>query len=397
MTRFPALAHPEFRRYFIGQSIALVGGFAYNVALSWLAYRLTGSTLVLGVVGFATLGPAMVVSPVAGLFADRYPRRRLLLILLSGVALQGLAMAVLTATGNIDAGLLIAFALLRGILFACEIPVRHAFLAVLVPDRDALPNAVALHSSALNTARFIGPAIGGVLIATVGEAACFLLHPIALLAPLWQIWRIRAPERVRDGIGQSFLRQYADGWRYAFSDPPIARMLAAVFVLGFAVGPYTFLMPAVVAELYGIRPDLVGLFLSSAGIGAATAALGLAARRGTHRLASIAVGGNVAAGVGLLVFSLSSWMPLSIAGMLLVGFGTVAQAASTNMSIQKRVDDERRGRVMAIYTAMFLGATPIGSLTFGKAGQWIGAADVLTVGAVLALSGAAVTVYRMRD
>jgi MFS family permease len=389
MKRFPALAQPEFRRYFIGQSIALVGGFAYNVALSWLAYRLTGSTLVLGIVGFATLAPAMVISPVAGLFADRYPRRNLLLILLSGVALQGVAMAVLTATGTIDTTLLIGFALLRGILFSCEIPIRHAFLAELVPDREMLPNAVALHSSALNSARFIGPAIGGALIVTIGEAACFLLHSVVLIAPLYQIWRIRVPGRIRTAVGQSFARQYVDGWRYAFSDPPIARMLAAVFVLGFAIGPYTFLMPAVVSELYGARPDLVGLFLSCAGLGAATAAFSLAARRRTHRLDSIALGGNVGAGLGLLAFSLSGWLPLSIAGMALVGFGTIAQAASTNMAIQKSVDDDRRSRVMAIYTAMFLGATPIGSLAFGKLGHWIGAANGLTVGAALALIGAA--------
>jgi MFS family permease len=396
MTRFPALAHRQFRRYFIGQSIALVGGFAYNVALSWLAYRLTGSTLVLGVVGFATLAPAMVVSPIAGLFADRFPRRALLLLLLSGVALQGIAMAVLTVTDTIDTPLLIAMALLRGILFSCEIPVRHAFLADLVPDREALPNAVALHSSALNIARFLGPAIGGALIAVSGEAACFLLHPVALIAPLWQIWRIRTPARVRRATGQSFARQYADGWRFAFADPQVARMLAAVFVLGFAVGPYTFLMPAAVAELHGARPELVGLFLSCAGIGAAGAALGLAARRGTHRLSAIAFGGNLAAGVGLLAFSLSPSMAVSVGGMILVGFGTVAQAASTNMSIQKRVDDERRGRVMSIYTAMFLGATPIGSLAFGKLGHWIGATNVLTVGAVIAIAGALATGQRMR-
>jgi MFS family permease len=396
MKRFPALAHRQFRRYFIGQSIALVGGFAYNVALSWLAYRLTGSTLVLGIVGFATLAPALVVSPIAGLVADRFPRRLLLLILLSAVAVQGLAMAALTFAEAIEPWLLIALALLRGVLFSCEIPVRHAFIAELVPDRDALPNAIALHSSALNTARFIGPALGGALIATAGEAACFLLHPVALIASLLQIWRIRTPDPVRAPVGQSFVREYLEGWRHAFADPVIARLLAGVFVLGFATGPYTFLMPAVVAELHGARPELVGFFLSGAGIGAALAAYGLALRRGTHRLPAIALAGNVAAGAGLLAFSLSRSVPLGIAAMALVGFGTIAQAASTNMSIQQRVDDARRGRVIAIYTAMFLGATPIGSLAFGQLGQWIGATNVLTVGAVIALAGAAATPLRMR-
>jgi predicted MFS family arabinose efflux permease len=155
-------------------------------------------------------------------------------------------------------------------------------------------------------------------------------------------------------------------------------------------------VPAVVSEIYGARPELVGLFVSSAGVGAAAAAFALAARRRTHRLSAIALGGNVGAGVGLLAFSLSGWMPLSVAGMVLVGFGTIAQASSTNMSIQKHVDDDRRGRVMAIYTAMFLGATPIGSLAFGKLGHWIGAANVLTVGALLALLGAAASASALR-
>ncbi|RPH46688.1 MAG: MFS transporter, partial [Burkholderiales bacterium] len=189
--RFPALAHREFRRYFTGQAIALVGGFAHNVAMAWLAYRLTGSVAVLGVLGFAQAAPTFFVSPIAGLLADRYPRRRMLIGLLAAVALLGLVLAALTATGWVTPTVLVAVALLRGLAFAFEIPIRNAFLADIVPERASLPNAVALHSSALNTARFIGPAIGGLLIAAVGEAACFLLHPLTLTATLVQLLRIR--------------------------------------------------------------------------------------------------------------------------------------------------------------------------------------------------------------
>ena len=191
MTRFPALEHPQFRRYFIGQSIALIGGFAYNVALAWLAFRLTGSVAVLGVVGFASLAPALIVSPFAGLLADRYPRREMLIGLLGFVAVLGIALAALTALGWMNATVLIVVAFVRGMAFAFEIPIRHAFLVDLITDRAVLPNAVALHSTALNTARFIGPAVGGLLIGWVGEAACFLLHPITLTATLIQLLRIR--------------------------------------------------------------------------------------------------------------------------------------------------------------------------------------------------------------
>jgi MFS family permease len=395
MSRFPALAEAPFRRYFLGQSIALVGGFAHNVALSWMAYRLSGSTLVLGIVGFAMLAPTLIVSPLAGLLADRYPRRRLLLIVLGAVCVQCLLLAGLAFTGWISTPGLIAIALLRGVLFAVEIPVRHAFLAELVGDRKLLPNAVALHSSALNGARFVGPAIGGLIIAAVGEAWCFLLHALTLCATLLQIWRIRSVGAPRAASGKGFLLDYVDGWRYAFGDPVIARLLLGVFVLGFAVAPYTFLMPAAVAQAFGPHPELVGWFLSAAGFGAMVAALALAVHHGSRRLQGVAVAGSAVAGAGLLAFSLSPWVGLSLAAMVCVGLGTIAQAAATNMTIQSLVNDTQRGRVMAIYTAMFLGAMPLGSLAFGQLGQAIGATRALGVGALLALAGATLGALRL--
>ena len=396
MTRFPALEHPQFRRYFIGQSIALIGGFAHNVAMAWLAFRLTGSVAVLGIVGFASLSPALIVSPFAGLLADRYPRREMLIGMLGFVALLGLALAALTALDWMNATVLIAAAFVRGVAFAVEIPIRHAFLVDLITDRAVLPNAVALHSTALNTARFIGPAVGGLLIGWVGEAACFLLHPITLTATLIQLLRIRTVPQPPRKSGGSFFGDFVEGWRYAFNDPVIARMLAGVFALGFGVGPYVHLMPAAVAELFGAHPELVGLFISSAGAGAMIAAITLAARRGSRHLQRIALAGNLSAVIGLAAFSRSSWMPLSIAGMLLVGLGVITQAVTTNMTIQKRVDDDKRGRVMAIYTAMFIGATPLGSLFFGQVGQWTGASGALLGGAILGLAGALLTAWRMR-
>lgn len=234
------------------------------------------------------------------------------------------------------------------------------------------------------------------LIGWVGEAACFLLHPITLTATLIQLLRIRTVPQPPRKSGGSFFGDFVEGWRYAFNDPVIARMLAGVFALGFGVGPYVHLMPAAVAELFGAHPELVGLFISSAGAGAMIAAITLAARRGSRHLQRIALAGNLSAVIGLAAFSRSSWMPLSIAGMLLVGLGVITQAVTTNMTIQKRVDDDKRGRVMAIYTAMFIGATPLGSLFFGQVGQWTGASGALLGGAMLGLAGALLTAWRMR-
>lgn len=394
--RFPALGHLQFKRYFIGQSIALIGGFAHSVAMSWFAFRLTGSVALLGVLGFASLSPAIVISPLAGLLADRYPRRQMLIGLLSFVSFLGILLTVLTLAGWVNATVLIGIAFLRGIAFAFEIPIRHAFLVDLIDDRAVLPNAVALHSTALNTARFIGPAIGGVMIAGFGEAACFMLHPLMLTATLVQLLRIETiPQSTARPVG-SFRAQFVEGWRYAFADAVIGRMLVGVFVLGFGIGIYANLMPAAVSELYGAHPELVGMFISAAGAGAMASAMSMAARRGSRNLSKIALGGNIAAVLGLAVFSKSGWMPLSIAGMFLVGLGIIAQAVATNMTIQKRVPDDKRGRVLAIYTAMFIGATPIGSLFYGQLGQWIGASASLFSGALLGLAGVLWTWWRMR-
>jgi hypothetical protein len=225
-----------------------------------------------------------------------------------------------------------------------------------------------------------------------------MLHPVLLMATLFQLLRIRTVEAPHPTAGTtSFMQQYLEGWRFAFSDPTITRLLLAIFLMGFAVGPYAHLMPAAVAEIYGKHPELVGFFLSAAGVGAMVAAISMAARRGSQHLSLIALGGNLAAAVGLLMFSRSSWMTASIIGMVLVGGGVIAQAIATNITIQTSVPNDKRGRVLAIYTAMFLGATPFGSLAFGQLGQSIGAGNALLAGGLIAMAGVVLTAFRMRE
>lgn len=396
--RYPALSHPEFRRYFTGQSVALIGSFAHGVGVGWLAYRLTGSVALLGVLGFVQMAPALFVSPIAGLIADRYPRRLLLLGMLSTVAILGLVMAGLTAFDLMTPTLLIVLSALRGLLFSCEVPIRHAFIGDMIRERSLLPNAVALHSTALNGARFVGPAVGGLLVGAFGEAACLALHPVTICATLWQLHRIRTPDAVIQPRSQSsFAQQFVEGWQHAFKDRVIQLMLIGVFLMGFGVGPYSALMPAAVAQLHGEHPELVGLFLSCAGGGAMTAALLLASGQGVQRLQRTALIGNFSAGIGLVLFSAGPWMPTAVLGMVMVGFGTIAQAISTNMTIQTTVHETFRARVLAIYTGLFIGAMPIGSLVFGQLGQWIGAAHALRLGAALALAGGLLTLFRMRS
>lgn len=388
MARLQALAHPNFRRYFAGQAVSLVGGFAHQVALTWLAYRLTGSAAVLGLVGFASTAPTLVVSPLAGVLADRFPRRQLVMGVLAGVVLQCLVLSLLTWLDRISAAGLIAIALIRGTLFAIEIPVRHALLGELVDDKSALPNAVALHSSALNGARFVGPAIGGALVAWGSEIWCFLLNAATLSVALWQLSRIRTRHVPKPGhAGEPVLAQLRAGFRYTFAHPLIRALLTALFVVGLTIGPYSHLMPGAVADRFEARPELVGLFLSSAGVGALAAALMLASRRSTRGVDLVTVVASACSGLGLLAFSLSSWVPLSMLGIAMVGFGNIAQAAGSNMLIQQSAEDAMRGRVMALYTVMFIGAMPLGSLAIGLLAEAIGTARALTLAAILCLAG----------
>jgi MFS family permease len=390
MSRLGALAHRNFRHYFVGQTVSLIGGFAHHVALSWLAWRLTHSAAVLGVVGFASTAPALVISPLAGVLSDRLPRKPLLMAVLSGVLVQCLLITGLMALEFLGPATLVAIALLRGVLLALEIPVRHALIAELVDDRAVLPNAVALHASALNAARFVGPAVGGALIAAAGEVWCFVLNAATLSFALWQIGRI--PTRASHGgarSGEPLGRQLQAGLRYAFEHRLIRMLLIALFAVGLTTGPYASLMPGAVAELYSARPELVGLFLSAAGMGALAAALILATRRSTRGVASMTVVASFSAAAGLLLFSLSSWVVLSILGMILVGFGNIAQAAGSSMLIQQHTEDAMRGRVMSIYTAMFVGAMPLGSLAFGLVAEHTGTARAMTCASLLCLAGAA--------
>lgn len=375
----------------------MVGGFATNVAMAWLAYRLTDSVAMLGVLGFAQLAPSLVVSPLIGLLPARWARRTLLIAVLGFVALTGLLMAALTALEWMTPGLLLVLAATRGVALAFEIPLRNALIGDLVEDRDALPSAVALHSTALNSARFVGPAIGGVLIGAFGEAACFALHPATLLAVLVQLARIRLPRaQVAGGppAGGSFLRRYVDGWRHALAEPTVGPMLVAVFALGFGVGPYTHLMPAAVAATFGAHPELVGLFLSLAGIGALTTATTIASGRLRGPFVRLARVGNAAAVAGLVLFALSGSVVPAALGMVLVGIGTNVQAMSTNITIQLTVPEHDRGRTMAIYTAMFIGSTPLGSLFFGWVGQQVGAPGALLAGAACAGAGTLLAALR---
>lgn len=385
---YPALSHRNFRLYFVGQAISLVGGFAHHVALAWLAYRISGSAAVLGLVGFASSIPTAFIAPFAGVLGDRFARKQVLMIVLTLASAQSLALAAIMAFGWENVTWIVVLAVLRGLIFACEIPVRHAFLSELVDDRKHLPNAIALHSTALNAARFVGPALGGVLIAAIGEMFCFLLNAASILVVVYMLALTRPTVAERHSTTATPWQLLKEGATYAFGSPAIRQLLFAISIVGFALAHYAQLMPAAVSELLHARPELVGTLLASAGAGSMVAAAVLASRKDVRGLARWIFGATCLSALGMTVFAFSPWPALSLVAMFVLGFGIITHAASTNMILQSIVDDDKRSRVMAIYSASFIGAAPMGALFFGFVGERIGMANALLVGSTLAALGA---------
>jgi len=374
-----ALRHRNFRRYYFGQMVSQLGSWMQSTAVLWLAYRLTGSTAVTGTIGFLALVPYIVITPLAGALADRVSRRKLLMIVLAlSVVVAGI-LSALTATHQITIFSLGLLAFLQGILNGVEVPTRHALFVQLIDDKSDLPNAIALNSININGTRLIGPAIGGLLIAGVGEALCFSLNSISYLAVLAQLLRIRPNESQTKGHGGSLLGDLLAGWRFGLSHPVIRPLVFMAGAIAFSIAPYTVLMPAMSVGTFGKGAELNGIFISCVGLGALIGAVILARRPNVRGLTGWLLILAIAAATGVIGFSFSHWEWLSFACMALTGLGLMGTSASINTIIQSIVDEHMRGRAISIYSTFFIGATPLGHLTAGWLAQHIGAPRTFTV------------------
>ena len=301
-----ALASPNFRLYYAGQAVSMIGTWVQSLALMWLAYGLSGSTFFTGLVGFLNSAPYLVLSPFAGVLGDRLDRRRILLTVLSLLFLQSLALAVLSGTGHLTMSQLAALALFAGVANSFETPTRQSFFVQLLDNRDDLPNAIALNSVLMNGARLVGPSIGGLVIAAWGETACFAFNAVSYLVVIGALLRAR-PRASPPRPPSHPLADLADGWRYAMGFVPIRRMLLLLATLSITIGPYSSLMPAIAVKTFGEGAQLVGLFIGAVGFGAVVAAVSLARRPSVRGLAKWIGLSAIAAGLGdvrLLLFAL---------------------------------------------------------------------------------------------
>jgi MFS family permease len=391
-----ALQHRNFRLFFGGQSISLVGTWITRVATSWLVYRLTGSELLLGVAGFAGQIPTLIITPFAGVLVDRHDRRRILLWTQAGSLLQSALLAVLTFTDIITVRQIIWLQVVQGIINSFDTPARQAFVSEMVEDRRDLPNAIALNSSMVNGTRIIGPSIGGVLIAAFGEGWCFAIDSISYVAVIASIVAMRVPPRVHhEAAEMHLLEELHHGWKYVFHSVPIRSALLLVAIISTAGTPYTVLMPAIAAQVLHGGPNTLGLLMTGTGVGALTGALYLAQRESVLGLGRIIMWASAVFGVGLVIFSLTTSLWPAFLVLAIAGCGFMIHLAATNTILQTIVEERLRGRVMSFYTMAFFGTVPIGSLLGGIMAERYGATTTVLVSGIICLAGSAWFAYKL--
>jgi len=386
---FRALRHRDYRLFFIGQGISLIGTWMQQVAMSWLVYRLTGSAFALGAIAFASQFPTFLLAPIAGVVADRYRRHRIVVTTQSLALLEASTVAALVLTGTVQVWHLIALSAVLGTVNAFDIPARQSLVVKLVQGPDDLANAIALNSSMFNMARLIGPAIAGVLIGVVGEGPVFAINAASYIAVLTSLFRMSVAKEERPEPQARALSHMREGFRYAFGFPPIRSILTLLALTSLLGMPYVVLLPVFASEVLGGGPQTLGFLMSAAGLGALSGALYLASRSSVRGLSRVIVIAVTVFGLGLIAFSQSRWQPLSIALLLVTGFGMMVQSASINTVLQTIVDEDKRGRVMSLYAMAFMGMSPFGSLLAGTLASRIGAPATVMLGGMACLGAAA--------
>jgi MFS family permease len=392
-----ALRSRNYRLFFLGQGISLIGTWMQRIAMSWLVYDLTRSPLLLGSLDFSGQMTACILSPFAGYVADHNPRRRLILITQVLSMVQAGILAALVLTHHVQVWHLFALAMCLGAINAFDMPARQTFVVEMIEDKADLSNAIALNSTMFNGARLVGPALAGVIIAVTGEGICFLLNAVSYLAVIWALLAMRVKPFKPVAVRPAILAGLKDGFSYAWNSQPIRQLLLLIGIGNLAGMPYMALMPIFARKVLHGGPQTMGFLVSSVGVGAIIGAMYLASRRRIPGLGRVAA---VAAGIyalGLFGFSESHYLPLSMTALFLIGAGMTAQMATTNTILQTIVEDDKRGRVMAIYMMSFIGMAPIGSLLGGAAATHIGAPLTVYIGGWIVLLGALLFASRLKS
>jgi MFS family permease len=384
-----ALRHRNFRLFFGGQSISLIGTWMTRVATAWLVYRLTGSALLLGTVSFAGQIPTFLLAPFAGVWVDRLDRRKVLVWTQALSMVQSLTLAALTLTGHITIPLLLVLSVMQGAINAFDMPGRQAFMVKMVEDRADLSNAIAINSSMVNMARLVGPSLAGMLIAVSSEGWCFLIDGISYLAVIASLLMMRLHEPAVKRMPTSTLHELKVGWTYVSQFVPVRTILLLFALLSLMGMPFVVLMPIFAARVLHGGPHTLGFLMGAMGVGALVSALALAARKSVLGLVRMIPMAATVFGLGLIGFGLSHVFWLSMIMVTVAGMGMMQGMAGSNTIIQTIVSEDKRGRVMSFYTMAFVGMAPFGSLLAGTLASAIGAPWTVVLNGSLILVGAA--------
>jgi len=383
-----ALRHRNFRLFFGGQSISLIGTWMTRVATSWLVYRLTKSSLLLGTVGFAGQIPTFLLAPLAGVIVDRIDRRKVLVWTQTLAMAQAFVLAWLTLSHRINVGEILALSALQGVINAFDMLGRQSFMIRMVENRADLSNAIAINSSMVNAARLIGPSLAGLLIAATNEGWCFLVDGISYIAVIASLLMMRIAHEAPHAHGATMLEQLRQGWVYVSESLPIRSILLLFALLSLMGWPFMVLMPVFAAQVLHGGPHTLGFLMGAVGVGSLVSALSLVVRKSVRGLLKMIPIAAAVFGMGLISFGLSQSLWLSLPMMLVTGFGMMQGMTTSNTILQTLVDERMRGRVMSYYTMAFVGMAPFGSLIAGALAHAIGAPRTVIISGVACILGA---------
>ncbi len=391
---FRAMRHRNFRLFFGGQLISLIGTWMQTVAQSWLVLKLSNSAMMLGIVSFASFVPTLLMALFAGVIVDHVDRRKLIIIAQILLMLSAFALAALTWTGAVRVEHVIALAAFNGLVSAFDMPGRQAFVVEMVGKED-LPSAIALNSMIFNGARTIGPAIAGLLIAITSTATCFFLNGVSYLAALWSLFSMElTPRETAVALGSQMFARLFEGLKYAWEHQPTRILLLIVLMnSGFGI-TYSVLIPVFARDLLKVGAHGYGFLMAAQGIGAVLGAVYLASRAG-HALRQTLTAGLFCTAIAIVGFGMSHWIALSMLAQMLIGFGIINYMAGTNTMLQMFVSDELRGRVMSIYTLSFIGLAPLGSLEVGFIGEHVSPQVAVVICGIISLLCGAALVSRL--
>jgi MFS family permease len=382
-----ALRHRNFRLFFGGQSISLIGTWMTRIATAWLVYRLTKSSLLLGTVSFAGQIPTFLLAPLAGVLVDRMNRRKVLIWTQVLAMVQSLALAALTLTRVINIHEILALSVFQGIINAFDMPGRQSFMVQMVEDRGDLSNAIAINSSMVNLARLVGPSLAGLVIAATNEGWCFLIDGVSYIAVIVSLLLMQVRADAVKRASASMLVQLKEGWTYVSNFAPVRTILLLFALLSLMGMPFVVLMPVFAAQVLHGGPHTLGFLMGALGVGALISALSLVVRKSVRGLTKMIPVAAAAFGVGLVGFGFSSQQWLSLLLMLITGFGMMQGMTASNTIIQTLVPEDKRGRVMSYYTVAFVGMSPFGSLMAGGLAHAIGAPRTVMLSGIACIAG----------